>query len=54
LFQQTRILELMAEDLNKDIALPFDVKLAAKKCGFANAFYDKHEHQVTIAMSWCA
>lgn len=46
--QTERLLEKAADQLNRALKLPNDIKLLAKDCGEQNAFYDPNERTVTI------
>ncbi len=43
-----KVIEGIANDLNKSLALPMDVTLTFKDCGFINAFYMPSEKSITI------
>ena len=43
-----RVLEELADDLNKTISLPVDVTLSFGECGEANAFYDPEKQLITF------
>lgn len=43
-----RLLEKAAEQLNKNLILPFDLELRTEECGQANAFYDSNDTSVTV------
>jgi Putative metallopeptidase len=46
--KRERVLELIAENLNKEIALPADLTLAFGECNTVNAFYSPENRRVTI------
>ncbi len=46
--QTERLLEKAADQLNRALKLPSNIKLLAKDCGEQNAFYDPNERTVTI------
>ena len=46
--QSNKMLEKAAEDLNRALILPHDIKLRAKDCEESNAFYDSDSQTVTL------
>src|SRR2546426_6162787 len=46
--KKARVLESIADDLNKAIALPVDVTLTFAECKAVNAFYDPQRRQVNM------
>ncbi|HEX8265357.1 MAG TPA: DUF4344 domain-containing metallopeptidase [Pyrinomonadaceae bacterium] len=46
--RQEKILESASRDLNKALALPYDITLVTKDCGQINAFYQPSERSITI------
>lgn len=43
-----RLLEKAADQLNKNLVLPYDLELRTEECGTANAFYDSNDTSVTV------
>ncbi|MBP7376113.1 MAG: hypothetical protein KA956_06520 [Pyrinomonadaceae bacterium] len=43
-----RLLEKAADQLNKNLILPYDLELRTEECGQANAFYDSNDTSVTV------
>jgi len=43
-----KVLESASRDLNKALALPYDITLVTKDCGQVNAFYQPSERSITI------
>lgn len=46
--RDTKVLEGAARDLNKNLALPYDLTLVTRDCGEVNAFYNPKDHSVTM------
>lgn len=46
--RQEKVLERAAKELNKSLALPYDITLVTRDCGQINAFYSQDEHSVTM------
>lgn len=46
--RQEKVLESAAKDLNKNLALPYDLTLVTRDCGQVNAFYSPDDHSVTL------
>ncbi|HBE83782.1 MAG TPA: hypothetical protein DDW24_13550 [Blastocatellia bacterium] len=46
--QSNKMLEKAAEDLNRALILPHDIKLRARDCDESNAFYDSESRTVTL------
>lgn len=46
--RKEKVLETAAKDLNKSLALPYDITLITRDCGQVNAFYSPDEHSVTL------
>ncbi|MEP6923945.1 MAG: DUF4344 domain-containing metallopeptidase [Pyrinomonadaceae bacterium] len=46
--RQEKVLESAAKDLNKSLALPYDITLVTRDCGQVNAFYNPADHSVTL------
>jgi len=43
-----RLLEKAADQLNKNLILPYDLELRTEECGQVNAFYDSSDQSVTV------
>ena len=46
--KKDRVLEGAAEQLNKNLMLPFDITLTSKACDEINAFYNPTDHSITV------
>ncbi len=46
--RQEKVLESAAKDLNKNLALPYDITLVTRDCNQVNAFYNPEDHSVTL------
>jgi Putative metallopeptidase len=46
--REEKLLEKAADDLNRMLALPYDITLVTKDCDEANALYDADQHTITI------
>lgn len=46
--REQKVLENAARNLNKNLALPYDIKLTTRDCGEINAFYNPKDHSVTM------
>jgi hypothetical protein len=46
--KKERVLESLAEMLNKEIAIPSDLTLTYTECNTVNAFYDPQHHQINM------
>lgn len=46
--RQEKVLEHAARDLNKALALPYDITLVTRDCGQINAFYSSDDHSITM------
>ena len=43
-----KVLETASRDLNKNLALPYDITLRTTDCGQINAFYSDKDHSITV------
>jgi len=46
--KQEKLLERAADNLNRNLSLPYDITLRTKDCGEVNAFYDPRDRSITI------
>jgi hypothetical protein len=46
--KQEKIMEAASRDLNKALALPYDITLVTRDCGQINAYYREDERSITI------
>lgn len=46
--RKAKVLEKAARDLNKSLALPYDITLVTRDCGKVNAFYNPNDRSVTL------
>lgn len=46
--KREKIMEAASRDLNKALALPYDITLVTRDCGQINAFYREDERSITI------
>lgn len=46
--RQEKVLESAAKDLNKALALPYDITLVTRDCNQVNAFYNPEDRSVTL------
>jgi hypothetical protein len=43
-----KVMETVAKDLNKALALPHDITLVTRDCGMINAFYNPQDRSITL------
>ncbi len=46
--KESKLFEMMVEELNQTLALPVDVRINFTECGEPNAFYDPQSHQLSM------
>jgi hypothetical protein len=48
IFRGTKLLEVTANALNEELALPVDVTVALRECGTAGASYERETHRISL------